>query len=203
MNFAAKSLRCYPLTPKRWDNFATLFGPKGACAGCWCMIWRLTRSEFDRGKGDGNKNAMHDLVASGVSPGLLGYVNKEPVAWCAIAPRDDYPALERSRILQPVDATPVWSISCLFIRKDCRKMGLSVGMLRAAIDFVRDRGGQVVEGYPVEPKKDEMPAVFAWTGLASAFLKAGFHECARRSETRPIMRFAIGANLRKRRRSKK
>lgn len=78
-------------------------------------------------------------------------------------------------------------------------MGLSVAMLRAAVDFVRDRGGQVVEGYPVEPKKDEMPAAFAWTGLASAFLKAGFRECARRSETRPIMRYEIGAKVRRRR----
>jgi hypothetical protein len=33
-----------------------------------------------------------------------------------------------------------------------------------------------------------MPDVFAWTGVASAFLKAGFVECGRRSETRPIMR---------------
>jgi hypothetical protein len=48
-----------------------------------------------------------------------------------------------------------------------------------------------VEAYPVEPKKDKMPDAFAWTGLASAFIKAGFTECARRSETRPIMRFYI------------
>ena len=47
----------------------------------------------------------------------------------------------------------------------------------------------------VDPKmkivKDKMPDAFAWTGLASAFIKAGFKECARRSETRPIMRFYI------------
>jgi hypothetical protein len=64
-------------------------------------------------------------------------------------------------------------------------------MLKAAVEFVRERGGQVVEGYPVEPKKDNMPAAFAWTGLASAFVKAGFKECVRRSETRPIMRHEI------------
>jgi hypothetical protein len=43
----------------------------------------------------------------------------------------------------------------------------------------------------VEPKKDKMPDVIAWTGLASAFVKAGFVECARHSETRLIMRFYI------------
>ena len=155
------------------------------------MFWRLKRPEFVRGKGDGNKDAMHKLVGAGAAPGILGYLDDDPVAWCAVAPREDYPALERSRILKPVDDAPVWSISCLFVRKDCRKKGLSVAMLKHAIEFVRERGGRVVEGYPVEPKKDDMPAAFAWTGLASAFVKAGFKECARRSETRPIMRFSI------------
>ncbi len=42
-----------------------------------------------------------------------------------------------------------------------------------------------------EPKKDKMPEVFAWTDLASTFAKAGFKKCARRLETRPIMRFYI------------
>jgi len=36
-----------------------------------------------------------------------------------------------------------------------------------------------------------MPAVFAWTGLASTFRQAGFVEVLRRSEARPIMRHAM------------
>lgn len=180
-----------PLTPARWDDFEELFGPRGACGGCWCMFWRLSRAEFNKNKGAGNRQLMRDLVGAGVAPGILAYLDGEPVGWCAVAPRTAYSALERSRILQPVDDTPVWSISCLFVRKDCRKKGLSVALLRGAIEFVRERGGSIVEGYPVEPQKKEMPAAFAWTGLASAFLKAGFRECARRSETRPIMRHVI------------
>jgi hypothetical protein len=68
---------------------------------------------------------------------------------------------------------------------------VTVKLLHAAVDFVRERGGRVVEGYPVEPYADEMPAAFAWTGLAAAFQKAGFKECARRSKARPIMRFEL------------
>ena len=45
-----------------------------------------------------------------------------------------------------------------------------------------------VEAYPVEPKNAPMPPVFAYTGIASAYVKAGFREVARRSVTRPIMR---------------
>jgi hypothetical protein len=36
-----------------------------------------------------------------------------------------------------------------------------------------------------------MPAVFAWTGFAQSFTRAGFVEIARRSPTRPIMRRAV------------
>ncbi|MBW2486837.1 MAG: GNAT family N-acetyltransferase, partial [Deltaproteobacteria bacterium] len=61
----------------------------------------------------------------------------------------------------------------------------------AAVAHVKKQGGTIVEAYPVEPRKDRMPDVFAWTGLASAYAKAGFVECARRSETRPIMRYFI------------
>jgi hypothetical protein len=63
-----------------------------------------------------------------------------------------------------------------------------VQLLRAAVKHVQGRGGKVVEGYPIEPKSNDMPAPFAWVGLAPAFLSAGFKEVARRSDTRPIMR---------------
>ncbi|MDQ3912831.1 MAG: hypothetical protein M3305_13880 [Actinomycetota bacterium] len=69
--------------------------------------------------------------------------------------------------------------------------GVSVGLLRAAIEHARRSGGRIVEGYPVEPKKDRMLGVFAWTGLATAYRRVGFAECLRRSETRPIMRYEI------------
>jgi hypothetical protein len=52
----------------------------------------------------------------------------------------------------------------------------------------RQKGARIVEGYPIEPKKKEMPDVFAYHGFASIFRKNGFQEVARRSETRPMMR---------------
>ena len=33
-----------PATPQRWPDLERLFGPRGACAGCWCMWWRLPRA---------------------------------------------------------------------------------------------------------------------------------------------------------------
>jgi GNAT superfamily N-acetyltransferase len=195
-------LTFYPLTFDRWDDFAGLFGERGACGGCWCMLWRLKRSEFEKNKGDGNRDAMRALVEAGAEPGLLAYHDGRAVGWCAVAPREQYPALGRSRVLKPIDDQPVWSVSCLFIARDYRKKGVSVALLRAAAEHVRSRGGTIVEGYPVQPKTDNVPAAFAWTGLPSSFLRAGFVEVARGSPTRPIMRLDLtappGRNVRRR-----
>ena len=185
------NLEFHPVTKNRWPDFENLFGEKGACGGCWCMLWRLTRKEFEQQKGEANRQAMQTIVNSGEIPGLLAYSEKQPVAWCSVAPRENFPALARSRVLKKIDDVPVWSISCFFIHKDFRKQGLSVRILEAVIGYVKKQGGKIVEGYPVEPKKDKTADVFAWTGLASFFKKAGFVECARRSETRPVMRFFI------------
>lgn len=178
----------HALTRARWEDFEKLFGERGACGGCWCMLWRVSRSDFVRGKGEGNRRAMRTLVRGGRMPGLIAYQDDEPVAWCSLGPRTDFSGLERSRILKPIDGQPVWSITCFFVAKPHRRRGLTVRLLRAACEYAKQNGGKIVEGYPVEPKQDEAPDVFVWTGLAAAFRKAGFKECARRSETRPIMR---------------
>ena len=152
------------------------------------MYWRLKRKDFEAKKGNRNKRAMKKLINSGVIPGLLAFNNTEPVGWCSVALRDDFLVLENSRILKRIDDKPVWSVACLFIKKNYRNRGVSVQLLKAAKKYVKEQGGRILEGYPVEPKKDKMPDAFAWTGLASAFLKAGFKEQIRHSETRPIMR---------------
>lgn len=180
-----------PLTPERWSDFEQLFGPRGACGGCWCMYWRQTRKEFDAQHGERNHQNMKTLVDSGAIPGILAYDGDVPVGWCSIAPREEFSTLSRSRILQPVDNQLVWSVVCFFVARGQRRKGLTVQLLKAAIEFARSRGAKTIEGYPVEPKSEKAPDVFAYTGLASAFKQAGFTEVLRRSDTRPIMRYGI------------
>lgn len=181
------AIRFHPLTPSRWKDVEELFGPRGACAGCWCMWWRLARSQWTKGKGEGNRRALRRIVECGDAPGLLAYAGRVPVGWCAIAPREEYPALERSRSLRRLDDLPVWSVTCFFVAKEWRRRGVTVRLLRAACDHARKRGARIVEGYPVDPR-GEYPAAWAWTGLRAAFEAAGFEEAARPSKARLIMR---------------
>ena len=181
----------HPLTPERWTDFEKLFGPRGACAGCWCMYWRLTRTQYDEQQGELNRRNIKALVDSGTIPGILAYVDDEPVGWCSIAPRQEFATLARSRILKPVDEQPVWSVVCFFVTRKYRRQGLTIQLLNAAVEYAASKGATIIEGYPVEPKEGKAPDVFVFTGLSSAFKQAGFKEVLRRSETRPIMRYYV------------
>jgi GNAT superfamily N-acetyltransferase len=179
-----------PLTAARWRELEALFGPRGACGGCWCMWWRVPRAQWQRQKGEGNRKAFRRIVEAGAVSGLLAYAEGRPVGWCAIAPRSDYPALARSRLLKPVDDRPVWSVTCFFVSRPWRRRGVSSALLDAAVDFARTNGARIIEGYPVDaPTHQADPFVF--TGLPAAFRRAGFKEVLRRSPRRPIMRRMI------------
>lgn len=154
------------------------------------MWWRLTRAEWNRGKGEDNRKTFRKLVRTGTETGVLAYADGEPVGWCAIAPREQYPRLSSSRILKLVNDQPVWSVTCFFIARGFRHQGLSTKLLKAAVDFARARGAKIVEGYPHETKKTTAD-VFVYTGLVSAFRQAGFKQVARRSKSRPIMRVGV------------
>ena len=156
------------------------------------MWWRLPRRAFEEGKGAGNRRSFRRIVASGREPGVIAYSNGTPAGWCAVAPRGEFPVLSRSRVLAPVDERPVWSIVCFFVAKPFRRTGLTAALIEGAIEHARKNGASIVEGYPVEPAKGAMPDAFVYTGLASSFRRAGFVEAARRSATRPLMRFYLG-----------
>ena len=185
---ALPPLDFHPLTPDRWADLEALFGPRGACGGCWCMAWRLPRKAFDAGKGDGNRAAFRAVVVAGEEPGVLAYDGAAPVGWCSVAPRERFPVLERSRALRRLDAEPVWSVTCFYIARRYRRRGVASALLAAAAAHARERGAEIVEGYPVEPRTGSMADVFAWTGTVGAFRAAGFVEAARGPTGRPIMR---------------
>ncbi len=180
-----------PLNQSNWDDFVELFGDRGACGGCWCMSWRLTKSEFEVNKGDGNKKLMKKLVTGEEQIGIIAYAGKKPIGWCAVAPREQYIKLTTSRVLKPIDDKKVWSIPCFFLAKNYRRQGLSTEILKGVIAYCKKKKVKILEAYPIMPYSENMPAAFAWTGILSSFLKAGFVEEERWSESRPIVRYYL------------
>jgi len=180
-------LSIHPLTPDRWPDLESLFGPRGACAGCWCTWFRLAPAEWRGGKGEVNRRRQERYVRDGNVPGLLAYSGSTPVGWVAIEPRERYVRLARSRTLAPVDDAPAWAISCFFVARAHRGKGITRALIEAAVRHARSRGASLVEAYPVDLRARVADA-WAFTGSASTFARLGFEEVARRSRTRPIVR---------------
>src|SRR5262249_42776318 len=152
-------------------DLETLFGPRGASGGCWCMWWRLKRSQYEKTKGEGNKRLFKRIVDAGAPTGILAYAAARPIGWCAVAPRPDLPVLENSRILRPVDSQPVWSVTCFYVAREWRCRGITSQLLKHAVRYAQSRGATIVEGYPRD-SRSAIPDAFAWTGFASPFRRA-------------------------------
>lgn len=179
-----------PIKRNLWTDFEELFGSNGACAGCWCMFWKLRGKAFDEARGYETRQMHKSIVDSGVVTGLLAYLHGDVVGWIAIEPRSAYPRLAHSRTLKPVDDQSVWSVTCFFVSKKFRRRGIMVELLKAAVEHAGSQGGKIVEGYPLDVKEN-VPATSVYTGTVYAFRQAGFQEVARPASTRPIFRFFI------------
>lgn len=181
-----------PLSRDNWGKFIKLFGEKGACGNCWCMYYRLKKSDFNEGKAaDGNKEAMHLLVKENKPTGILGFYEDQAIAWCAFAPREHFIKLEKSRVHKRIDNKPVWSIPCFFIDKNFRRHGVSVAMLQGVINYARENNIKIIEAYPTIPTTGKLPDSFLWIGLYKSFERAGFKIVDRTSKNRPMVRYYI------------
>jgi len=186
-------LMFHPLTIDRWNDFETLFGKNGALGGCWCMWWRITRAEFEKQKGEGNRKAMQAIVASGEAPGILAYEDDTPVGWCSVANRDVFASLNRSPVLKKIDDQKVWSIVCFFVARDHRGMGVTRQLIRAAVSYAAKNGARIVEAYPTNPRgRKQLGAASSFMGLPQLFKAEGFKVCAHPSKAKTIMRYRIG-----------
>ncbi len=196
----ARAFSARPLTPETWADLEELFGlPGGSIVrGCWCMFYRRTGPSPGHDGPPGsikaaNKQAMCDLVGSGVVPGLIGYSDGAPAGWISLGPREEYLKLRRSPVMKPVDDTPVWSVVCSYVARPYRGEGMQHLLLDAAIEYARRSGVAVLEAYPVD-KPQRSHDDFMFFGSRSLYERAGFREVVRRSPTRVVMRLELGSS---------
>ncbi len=182
------------LTPKLWPALERLFGERGACAGCWCMFWRLGEGErFEDVKGATAKRRFEALVTSGKAAGFLAFAGREPVGWLSAGPRRDFQKLDRAPSLACDDADRVHALPCFFVKSAFRSKGVATAMLAHAVKALRSEGAEVLEGYPVKPPRpgEKIPAAFAYTGTVPLFEKAGFTVVEKRPKGRQRVRRAL------------
>lgn len=190
------NLMVLPVTPDRWSDLETVFGARGCSVArsCRCMAYRRSGAQKPVPTGLGraavNRADLKALVKAGRSPGLIAYDRKVPVGWVSVGPRSEFARLERSPVMKPVDAKPVWSIVCFVVPASHRGQGVAHALLHGAIAYARRRGATLIEAYPVD-KAGRSSDDAMWFGAESMYDRAGFEEVARRKPARPVVRLEI------------
>jgi hypothetical protein len=209
------ALQFRPVTRDNLADLAAFSEAHGKFRYCSCMRWRLRSTEFSGCTTADRARRLERLVRDGMPVGVLAYastrarVRREgrtrsawkpyanppgtaaeatPVGWCSIAPRETYAGLERYKGLARVDDTPVWSVTCFFIDRNWRRQAVTLGLLRAAVEYAAASGARVVEVYPVEPG----PRLYTYMGSPSTFQRAGFRDVTPPGRTRRVMRITVG-----------
>ena len=204
MNRNKAAIEVRPLTARDWPVIERLFGPRGACGGCWCMYWRVPRGGelWKRNQGEPNKRAFRKLVEAGKVRGALAFSGGEPVGWCALGPRAEFPRTERVKALRAEWDEHTWSVNCFYIPRAWRGRGVASRLLALAVEIARAGGATVLEGYPVRFKgvaDPRLAAAFAWTGVQAMFDRCGFVEQPTPPAAHRLHRLALTPPARKRR----
>jgi len=184
-------LKYLPLTTNNWKALEQLFGEKGACGGCWCMLWRLPHQEFEENKGDGNRKLLKTIAKKNKPLGIIAMDKDTPIGWCSVSPKSSFVRLKKSRLFKEnYEREDIWTISCLFLAKRYRRRGISSRLIQAAARYALSLGAKIVEAYPLTNSDKPIPDAFAWVGFEAMYRKAGFKRTSSPSATRVVMQLS-------------
>jgi GNAT superfamily N-acetyltransferase len=169
---AAMAWQTHPATPDRFEDLADVINPRRRATHCWCLSHRLGARDIEALGGD-REHVLRALCERANPPGVVTYLDDQPVGWCNIGPRAEIPRLAGSRLLRPVDDLPVWSIVCLVVRPGHRRQGVTGPLIEGAVAYAASRGAPAVEAHPVDPA-GRMDTTMAFVGTRAMFERAGF-----------------------------
>lgn len=169
----------HPVTPDRVDDFVAVTNPNRRASHCWCLSHRLTAAEIERMGHGSREDAFRALCERTIPPGVIGYADGTPVAWCSIEPRSATTRLVRSKLIRPIDDLPVWSIICTVVRGGHRKRGYTTAVLEGAAAHAARHKAPAVESYPVDPGSGRIDLTMAFVGTRAMYEAAGFRVVGR------------------------
>lgn len=160
-----------------FDDVAAVIGPKKPeSTVCFCLSYRLGGEVRDL-RGQERAVRAAELCAMTPPPGVLAYLDGEPVGWAALHPRAQT-TFARNRKIPHVDDRDVWSLWCFRVRPGHRGQGVMHHLIDGAVEIARAAGAPVVEGYPVDNKGARVDLTMAYTGTRGLFERAGFVKAA-------------------------
>jgi GNAT superfamily N-acetyltransferase len=189
-----------PATTDRFDDVQHALTGGGDGRSCQCQWWTLTNAQWQAESADSRRELLRDETAQTPPPGLVAYVDGEPVGWVRVGPRTTQPRLARTRHFtatstEPWDDDSVWAVSCFVVRKEHRGTGLMAALLDAAIGAARAGGARVIEGYPFVPEASarRRSSNELFHGVMSVFVDAGFSEVGRPRPDLAVVSLAVAS----------
>ena len=181
-----------------WEDVSQVFATRGDPARCWCQYFKLPNREYETATPDACAGMLREQTqARSPGPGVIAYLDGEPVGWCAVEPKPAYSRLQRARVVtegsrqEPHDPS-VWAVTCFVVRVGYRRRGVAAALLRGAVAQARGAGARVVEGYPVDLElRPKAPSAELYHGTTSLFAGAGFVEVARVRKDRVVMELVV------------
>ncbi len=163
-----------PASPAAWPAIVELFSAPGDGRWCWCQWWRRPGSNWSNATVDENRGRLRALIDLDPAPGLVAMDGDRAVGWVGLGPRADFERLARSRTLPQLPGDGVWVVNCFVIARSARRTGVARALLDAAVEYAREHGASMIEGYPVDPGEGRVSPASAYMGTTSMFERAGF-----------------------------
>lgn len=161
-----------------FDDVAAVVGPKKPTSNvCFCLSYRIGNKENVSLRGPARAERVRELCHQDPPPGVLAYLDDEPIGWAALHPRRDT-SFARNRLIPHVDDLDVWSLWCFRVRPGHRKQGVSHALIAVAVAYARERGAPAIEGYPVDNAGAKVNLTMAYVGTRRLFESAGFAKAA-------------------------
>jgi GNAT superfamily N-acetyltransferase len=179
------------LSKRTWPDFEKLFLKQGVVGDgwwCWCTYHQVSSYSLPENQQPGtraeravrNHRQKEELVVKGCAHGTLVYSKGEPVGWCQYGRREELPRVDNTqnyRRLSLEDGKErLWRITCFVVDKQHRRHGVATVALKASLEAIRQKGGGLVEAYPVS--KTDQGSNYMYCGTVGMFEKVGFKTIA-------------------------
>ncbi|MCI4336024.1 MAG: GNAT family N-acetyltransferase [Thermoplasmata archaeon] len=115
------------------------------------------------------------------------------VGWCQFGPPGELPARMRLYTQFGLDP-PEWRITCFFVDREHRGVGVAKAALDGALRLIAARGGGRVDAYPTEATlAKRTSSSFLWAGTVTMFADTGFRPLAALGKSKRVMRREVRA----------
>lgn len=185
-------------TTARWDDVQHALTGGGDGASCQCIWPMLRNKDWHETTTPQRTEMFREEIAEGPPPGIIAYVDGVAAGWIRIGPRTRQVRLAYTRSIaaathEPFDDESVWAVTCFVVRREHRGSGLNLELLAAAVEYARDSGARLVEGYPVDTGGTKQHSNELFHGTLSTFLANGFSTKGELKPGRPLVTLDLAA----------